>query len=301
MLNQERMEDTQGKQEADLSSVELKLPSKGVDYPASAQKAFQVRPPRVQEVEFLAGMNESNYDDQLTRLLRSLIVSPDTIDPIDLTLGDRQFLHVWVRAQIDSMYRFETTCPKCGDVNKSYELPIEKIPVIPVQNKYSPHMKLTLPKSKHTVAVRLKTARDRVLEGELIEKGFTKWLVKSATIITSVNGEQMDVEARCEWLRKCPAGTNLFMAQYLKWQRHGPDFSKCPFKCKEGKCRKESVLNMPFRLEFYIPTIYAAAAFEDAVRGRGNREDGGVSGDGGDSKDGVREVHVGEGTAQGTS
>ena len=83
------------------------------------------------------------------------------------------------------------------------------------------------------------------------------------------------------------------MSQYLKWQRHGPDFSKCPFACKE--CRKESVLSMPFRLEFYMPTVHAASTFEDAIRGGDVDVDRGVPGDAGDQGDGVRGVHVGEG------
>jgi hypothetical protein len=277
MLEQERVDEAKN-----LSSVELSLPSRCVDYPAPARKPFQVRPPRVKEVEFLAGMNAENYDGQLTKLLRSLIVSPAVtiIDSVDLTLGDRQYLHVWVRAQIDPVYRFETTCPGCGYVDKNYKLIIEKIPLVGVPKGYSPNMKLTLPRSKKVVTVRLETGRDRELRDKLEEKGFTEWIARSASVITTVDGEPMDVEARCEWLRGLPAGDNLFMGQYLKWQRHGPDFKNCPFKCT--RCGKESVLDMPFRLEFYMPTVHAASTFEDAVRGGGVGADGGVPGDASD-------------------
>lgn len=301
MLEQERVKKAGNEANTDLSSVELVVPSKCVDYPAPAQKAFQVRPPRVKEVEFMASMNATNYDGQLTKLLRSLIVSPVIVDPLDLTIGDRQYLHVWVRAQIDPVYRFETTCPKCGNVDKNYQLLIEKIPLLPVPKKYSSNMRLTLPRSKSVVAVRLETGRDRETRDQLEEEGFTSWVSRSALVITSVDGKPMDTKAKCEWLRGLPAGDDLFMAQYLKWQRHGPDFSRCPFVCKDEKCRKESVLNMPFRLEFYLPSVHAEAAFEDAIRGCGSGEDGGVSGDAGDQGDGVRAVHVGEGPAPGAS
>ena len=288
MLEQERVDET-GKD--DLKSVEIAPPSRCLDYPAPARGPFRVNPPRVKEVEFLAGMNATNYDEQLTRLLRSLVVSPTIVDPEDMTIGDRQYLHVWVRAQIDPVYRFETRCPACGHVDGNYQLAIEKIPITEVPKEYSPNMKLTLPKSKASVAVRLETARDRGMIGKLESEGFTEWVVRRAMVVTSVDGEALDPKARCEWLQKLPAGDDLFMSQYLRWQRHGPDFKNCPFKCVG--CGKESVLDMPFRLEFYMPTVQAASAFEDAIRGGGVGEDGGVPGDAGDQGDGVRGVRVG--------
>lgn len=284
-LEQERVDEAKKKPDADLSSVELNLPSGCVDYPAPARGPFKVRPPRVKEVEFLAGMSAANYDDQLTKLLRSLIVSPTTIDPIDLTLGDRQYLHVWVRAQIDPVYRFETKCPHCGHVNKNFQLLIESIPLVEVPKRYSPNMKLTLPKSKRVVTVHLETARDREIWTKLEEEGFTEWVSKSASVITTIDGQPMEVEARCKLLRELPAGDDMFMNQYLKWQRHGPDFTKCPFSC--GECRKESVLNMPFRLEFFMPTVLASSTFEDAIRGGDVRKGGDMPGDAGDQGDGV--------------
>ena len=288
MLKQERVDEATKGSDAELSSIELTLPSRSVDYPAAAQKAFQVRPPRVKEVEFLAGMNATNYDAQLTKLLRSLIVSPTSIDPLDLTLGDRQYLHLWMRAQIDPVYRFETTCPVCGAVDKGFQLSIDKIPVIEVPKKYSPNMPLTLPVSKKAITVRLETGRDREMRDKLEEDGFTSWVSRGALVITTIDGNPMEeVKARCEWLRELPAGDDMFMSQYLKWQRHGPDFSKCPFVCKETTCRKESVLSMPFRLEFYMPTVHASSTFEDAIRRSGDGADGGVPGNAGNEGDGV--------------
>ena len=293
MLDVKRMDEVVSDPSTELSSIELTLPSKGVDYPDPAKKAFQVRPPRVREVEFLAGMSKDNYDGQLTKLLRSLIVSPVIVDPIDLTLGDRQYLHVWVRAQIDPVYRFETTCPECGHVDKDYQLKIEDIPLIAVPEKYSPNMRLTLPKSKKVVAVRLETARDRETCVALEAKGFTTWVSRKSMVITTIDGKPMGTEEKCEWLRELPAGDDVFMSEYLLWQRHGPDFANCPFKCRSEKCHKESVIKMPFRLEFFMPTVRSSSAFEDAVRGCGVVEDGDLSGDGGDQADGVRGVHVG--------
>lgn len=266
MIEMKRVDEKQDPS-VEMSSVELVLPSKCVDYPAPVQGAFHVRPPRVKEVEFLAGMNAQNYDDQLTKLLRSLIVRPANIDVLDLTLGDRQYLHVWVRAQIDPVYRFEVTCPKCKTVDKGFELRIEDIPLVEVPKEYSPNMRLTLPKSKRVVTVRLETARDRVTATEMEAKGFTEWVARKAMVVTTVDGKPMPVEQRCDWLRELPAGDDMFMAQYLKWQRHGPDFSRCPFVCKEKKCGEASTLRMPFRLEFFLPTVHASSAFDDAIRG----------------------------------
>ena len=294
MLERERVEKDVKASDVELSSVELSLPSKCGDYPAPARGPFKIRPPRVREVEFMADMGPDNYDEQLTKLLRSLIVSPTIVDPADLTLGDRQYLHVWVRAQLDPVYRFTAKCPACGKVDEDYQLEIEKIPLVPVQDKYKPKMKLELPNSKKVVAVRLETGRDRILRNQMIEKGIGEWTARSAMIIVSADGRTMTPEERCDWLRTLPGGDLLFMTQYVKWQMHGPDFSKCPFKCKHQECGKESVLDLPFRLEFFLPTVHAASAFDDAIRGCGDGEDGGVSGDAGDQADGVRGVSVGE-------
>lgn len=281
----------------DLSAVELNLPSRCVDYPAPAQGPFQLRPPRVKEVEFLAGMSTSNYDEQLSKLLRSLIVSPVLLDPMDLTIGDRQYLHVWVRAQIDPLYYFEATCPKCGYVDPNYRLEIAKIPLIELPQEYSPNMRLQLPRSKHVVTVRLETARDRLRAEQLEAKGFTTWVSRKALVITTVDEKPVADEARCVWLRELPAGDDMFLGEYLRWQTHGPDLGNCPFTCR--KCAKESALRLPFRLEFYLPSVHAAAAFGDAVRGGGLSADGGLSGDARDRGDGVREVRVGSGQDEG--
>lgn len=299
MLKQERVEKEGKASGDDLSSVELALPSRCVDYPGPAQKPFQVRPPRVKEVEFLAGMSAANYDEQLTRLLRSLIVFPTIVDPADLTIGDRQFLHVWVRAQIDPVYRFKAQCPACGEIDEHYQLDIQKIPIIPVPERYRPNMKLTLPRSKKVVAVRLETGRDRGMRDQFQDEGIGEWTVRCAMVVVSVDGKTMDLKDKCRWMQNLPGGDDLFMAQYLKWQRHGPDFSNCSFKCRSEKCGKESVLNMPFRVEFYMPTIHAASAFEDAIRGGGVGADGDLPGDAGDQADGVRGVPVGEAAAAG--
>lgn len=275
-----------------LKAVDLNMPSGCCDYPAPAQGTFQILPPRVKEVEFIAGMNDKNYDDQLTRLIKSLLVAPVMMDPWDFTLGDRQFLHTWVRAQIDPFYTFDAVCPKCGKMNKAHKLLIPEIPVNNVPEEYRPNMRLQLPRSQQIVTVRLETARDRLRSVDLQQKGFTDWVTRKALVVTSVNGNKMDPEARCAWLRELPAGDDLFLGEYLKWQAHGPDFANCSFACKE--CQQDSVLRIPFRLEFYMPTVHAAAVFADAVRGSGELVDGGgVSGDAGDQGDGVRGVRVG--------
>lgn len=287
MLSVERVD---GDQKDDLNSVELTLPSKGVDYPSAAQGPFSVRPPRVREVEFLAGMNKNNYDEQLTRLLRSLITKP-VIDPADLTLGDRQYLHVWVRAQIDPVYRFKAECAHCRAVDDDYHLEISKIPLIEVPEQYTPNMRLTLPRSKKVVTVRLETARDRDAAAKLEAAGVPQWTARKAMVITTVDGTPMTNEQRCEWLRGLPGGDDMFLAHYLKWQHHGPDFANCPFRCKS--CQKESTIRMPFRLEFYLPTLHAAAAFGDAVGGGVAVAGGNLSGDAGGRGDGVREIRLG--------
>ncbi len=277
----------------ELRSVDLNLPSRCIDYASQMQGPFSIRPPRVSEVEILAGMSAQSYDVQLTKILRALVVKPQLIDPDNLTLGDRQYLHVWVRAQIDPTYVFETKCPICKEVIPNYRLEISKIPLRNVPDEYKPGMQLTLPKSKQKVSVRLETARDRTRAKELEEAGIPQWTARKALVIVAVEGVQMADEARCAWLRGLPAGDDLFMGQYLIWQRHGPMFSECPFSCP--KCKKAATINMPFRLEFFMPTVQAASAFGDAIRGSGDGADGGVSGDARDRGDGVREVHLGKG------
>lgn len=275
----------------DLSAVELKIPSGGKDYGKLAGDTFTVRPPRVKEVEFLAAMSPNNYEEQLTKVLKSLIVSPVGLDPLDMTTGDRQFFHTWIRAQIDPIYRFDAICPKCRKTNKGYQLKIEDIPLVAVKGSYQPNMKLELPKSKKKIAVRLETGRDRVIVDRLVKQGMSEWVARKVMVINSIDGQTMTNEEKCRWLQGLPAGDDLFLLEYLKWQKHGPDFTACPFKCQE--CGEVSELQMPFRLDFYMPTIQSRTAIEDAIRGGDSGEDRGVSGDGGDRRDGVREVRLG--------
>lgn len=264
----------------ELRSVTLKLPSECKDYPEPARGDFELKPPTVAEVEFLAGMNEDNYDDLVTKMLSRLILKPSIVDSADLTVGDRQYLHLWTRAQIDPVYQFDAICPnpKCKEkVNKNYRLNISDIPLVPTPSEYKASMKLTFPKSKKKVQVRLETGRDRMNCTSLVAAGHAKWSARRSQIILSIDGRPLaSPEEKLTALRSLPAGDDMFMGEYLAWQKHGPNFGDCPFKCNH--CGKEARIKMPFRLEFYLPTLHAAAALRAAVGGGVDGEDGGVSG-----------------------
>jgi hypothetical protein len=274
----------------DLAAISLTLASHGRDYGDwMPEGVVKIRPPLFLEVKYFAQMNPTNYEENITELLKALIASP-MIDPLDLTAGDRTHLHLWVRGQVDPFYRIKVMCPFCSHVDEAYDFPIESVPIKEIPEQYSSPFELDLPGSGSKVVLRLETGRDRLKRPELIKMGFSEYHARLAFSVMLIDGKVVDPEKACQWLVALPPKDGLMISEFAKWSDHGPDFKGCSMKCR--KCERNSQMALPFRLDFYQPSVSAARSLGDAVDRRAVRERGDLPGDAGDRSDGDRGVPV---------
>ena len=269
-----------------VPGVVLGLPSLGKDYEGEAhENRFHMRAPLVAEVEFFAELTPENYENSLTEILRALIASPQ-IDPSMLTDGDRTFLYLWVRAQIHPSYHLTVTCRMCGKVHPEYPYQISSIPLKPVPAGYEGPKTLTLPISGEKASFRMRRGADEDAVSVLKEAGVKKFTAVNCVTLHRVGDEtfERDPFAKAEWFRSLAVGDAMHVHELNKWLQHGPEFSACPFVCPT--CNRESKFVLPFRPEFFFPTVPFRGVFGDAVDGSdpesgvGGSEHEGAGGDG---------------------
>lgn len=293
-----RKVESKKKDPEELKAVELKLPSRGVPYEGDLSKAvLLVRPPNVEEVEYMEQMSPENYERNLSTLLRHIVIQPAPFDANDLTSGDRSFLHLWVRAQIHPECHIDQICPNCAFPHRNLPLSLswdpEKQVGVPVEELDQKCKKLTevkMPKSGQTVTLKIETGHEAIKADEMIKSGKVRSRARVAVTIEMVDGKKVTPEKAYDWMGKLPAGEDLFLAEFRKWTQHGPNFARCGMFC--SKCTEVSQINLPFRSEFFVPTLPFERAFRDAVDGGDVQSGSGGTGVPGDQQDGVSDVSV---------
>lgn len=279
-----------------LKSVSIVLPSKGVTYGERIPGGkISIKPPTTDEVELFVEMNGPGYERKLTHLLRMLIVEPVGLNPAKLTSGDRGFLHVWTRMQLHDSYVINVGCPACGKLHESYYYKLADIPMLSLDPELGSTSELELPVCKKKVTLRISTGEDDEAADELIAKqNIKKWTAKRSISIAEIEGDKVDYFGAAKWLGSKHATDSLFVKAYQDKTYHGPDYMNCPFTCV---CGARSLIKLPFRPEFYFPSLPFERLVGDAIVGRAVRAGRSGPGDPGSGKDGVSETAVAPATS----
>ncbi len=276
-----------------FKETKFTLPSRGVPYEgAIPEGVISIRPPSVEEVEFFVSMTQDSYDEQLSLAIKAL--SPSLkMDPLDLTNGDRVYLHTWIRGQIHPDYYVDITCPnpKCRAQIPAFPYPLSKIAPVELIKEYKGPMEFELPVSKEKIAVRVDTARDSQMVAWLRSEKFGPLTASAAVVLIPAKSSQDAVRQKAAKVSKLPGPDILFLASAQKKLAHGLDFSSCPFTCP--KCSAVSRIHLPFRSEFFIPTVSFDRLVGDAIDGGDVRKGRNPSGDGSGPVNGDPKVSLG--------
>lgn len=264
--------------EDSMKFIKVQLPSRGVEYGGKILDLsgwVQARPMLVRELKYAAQITPDSYQEMLSLILRATIQLPDDFDPIDLTLGDRQYLFLWLRYQIVTDYNLDITCPSCGKENKGVVYDLKKVPVVSLNEEYELPMKILLPKQKTEVVLRLMTARDEVEVREFVGKHPECDVWISTYAQTASFGAKQSLQQKYKYFESMDPSDFGVIRQFYVWAFHGPDFTECPFTCKF--CEKEAKIQLPFRPEFFVPSLPFERDLRDAVHSlfvsrRGARE-----------------------------
>ena len=273
-----------------LCAVSITLPSKGKTYgDLIPGGVISIKPPSTNEVEFFVEMNGPNYEKKLTQLLQMLIVEPVGLNPDKLTSGDRTFLHVWTRAQLHDSYVINVVCPACGHYHQNYYYKLVNIPVVGIDPDLEVETELELPICKAKVTLRITTGEDDQAADKLIADGVKKWTAKRSVSIAKIDGNVIDYRGAAMWLGKKPGQDSIFIDAFQKKTYHGLDFVNAPFICT---CNTESLIKLPFRPEFYFPSLPFERLVGDAVVSSSLRSGRSDTGDPSRGEDGVSKTTV---------
>ncbi len=268
-----------------VDSVSVKLLSRGIPYDGVGDSVI-MQLPKFKATKYLATINADNFESNLSSMLSLLLVEPD-IDPWKLTAGDRNWLLLWTRMQIHSMYHFSITCPHCLFPNSAHNYPLKNVPCVVIDKECSGETEVELEQSKSKVKLGFVTGEDeKEVDRVHTQTEEKREILRGVSAIREIDGRSgLTLEDKMKWMDNLPPGDEItILGSWQKFTQHGPNYGNCPYTCP--KCGKVSRIRLPFRPELWYPTIPFERAFGNAADSSdvsGGRD---LSGDAGGGSDG---------------
>jgi len=210
----------------------IELPSKGLLYP-NKQNTVKVTYLTASDENILTSPNLLQSGKFLDVLLKNKIVEGPTKDPLDLLVGDRNAIMVWLRATgYGEMYPISVTDPNTGEqFNTEVNLSSLKLKPIGVEPDENGHFDFTLPMSKTKIKFKLLTARDedeinkRTESQKKANKGYTDTLTHKLGIHIMSVGGNTNKEFIYTYVNSMRAGDSLALRKYISSIEPGVDMN----------------------------------------------------------------------------
>lgn len=248
----------------DIPVETLPLPSGGKVYsPKSTlfnKDTVEVRSMTAREEDILTSRALLKKGTVITELIKSCLIDK-SINPVELTVGDRNALMVGIRITgYGAEYEAEVECNSCGAKSQQSfnlaELPIQRLeidPVVPGSNLF----RFELPRTKKVVHFRFLTGKDEeeILATQERQKKLGSQIEQSVTTnliynIVSVDGVE-DRTKIATFVRMLPAADSLALRDFIR--KHEPGIrmkqeTVCP------SCGHEEEVTMPMGVSFLWPS-----------------------------------------------
>lgn len=215
------------------------------------------RPLTVKETKLLAGMNEVNFSFIINEILQNAITG---IDIDELYVVDKMYILFWLRANTykNEGYSTEYICQHCGAKNK-YMFTMDKLNVISLSEKeYDPDNELKLLNCDDTIKICFTKVKDenKVLQMMKMSKNNSQQLdeeiLSMATMIKTINGEEMSLKYVYEYLNNLTAEDFSFIKSYIDDIEIGVS-PVIPVSCSNQTCQEENLIEVRFHSEFFLP------------------------------------------------
>jgi len=248
----------------DIPYEAVPLPSRGVLYNPDCTlynaETLQIKAMTAQEEDILTSPAFIKEGSTIDNLIKSCLVDK-TIDPLDLTIGDRNALMISIRITgYGSDYNMTHSCQYCNRQNKIVaqlsELGIKRMTTAPIEqgkNLFS----FVLPVTKKTVQYKLQTCRDEK-EAEItnrrmkdlgvnVDNTVTSYLQNT---IVSVDGIT-DKNKLSHFIKNMPARDSRVLRLHMQENEPGIDMS-WEYQC-DG-CKTNNTIKLPITTEFFWPS-----------------------------------------------
>lgn len=230
-----------------LKYYSTNLPSNGLlGYP----EEIEYRDILVRDEKILSSATANTFQQVINKVLKSLLKDGEVFD--DLSLHDRDYLLLWVWANnYTTIKEFDVTCQHCSNVDH-ISVDVTKVDISELSDEYENPFEYTL-SNGDSVYLRLLTVKD-----EQIAEDFTKknknYSLESVMLALSIDiGKVMMLPQKMKFIEDNINGHDMGMIRgFQEYFNYGID-DKTDNVCES--CGEVTTHNIPFSLEFFMPTL----------------------------------------------
>lgn len=240
------------------------LPSLGKVYPVEFDPLVKIRSMTTEEeMKRVASTGDYTYRN-MSEIIDDCLVDYDGISSYDMCIGDYQFLlHKLRTVTYGPEYTIINKCPYCGCETED-TINLDELPVIKYTEDFDKFREFELPKSKHTVKLRVQTPRmlDNVnVKVKDFKRKYANQTQKDPTIvylleelIEEIDGQRPNPVKLEDWIRALPMGDTNMIIQHAEKMNEliGIDINLI---CVCGICGLDFRTALRATSDFFRPTI----------------------------------------------
>lgn len=221
---------------------DLNLPSKCKFY--EGVDKVQIRTFKGSDEKLLAELSIANFNKKFSMILRNMLVG---IEPEKLTLGDRQYIMVWlVINSISKTLPIQIECQECGVVHE-HMVDFSRFEIKELPDDFIEPYYIQLSDDSQ-IPLRLLRVSDEIRANDLEKNGKNAYNYRWAMSIAN----ETDLQSNCVFVEDLPMKDLMKIRKFHTEfsEGHGPDMiatTICP------ACGEEGRTFIPFQLGFLIP------------------------------------------------
>lgn len=205
--------------------------------------SITIRTLKGKDEKIIAEITSDNLVLKMNQLLENVL---EGIDPRKLTLGDRQYLLLWLAANsYGKDYPVDTICEGCGQqISEVVDISQLEVQYLPEDFAEPYEVKLS---DGSSVFMRLFRVEDELSILEWEAQGKNSWLYRYALTIVD---QSKNVLEKIEFLENLEARDIAKIRAFHEKFDHGP-IMESKYECKY--CGFKGVMDVPFRIEMVFP------------------------------------------------
>lgn len=242
---------------------EFELPSKGLIYESPINPKIRLRSMTTEDEMWRLQKTSTPYKVMCELIDRCIVGDKPGISAYDMCLGDYQFLlHKLRVVTYGPEYKMVITCPVCKHVNE-VTVDLDSLNVLTYDKEMEKSFKITLPKSKKEIELRMQTPRilDEIESRKTEMKKRTKdktsrydYLLTLEALIKTVDGNTYTPPQLETFLLKLPlADANYLIQKADKLNQMVGVETAVTVVCPD--CDNEVVVPFLITSEFFGPTV----------------------------------------------